>query len=146
MEVQPQRPAVLPDVTIRPLRESELETADRIFRLAFGTFFGLPNPETFLADTDILRPRWKADPTRVLAAEVDGELVGTNAASNWGSVGFFGPLTIRPDLWNQGIAQRLMEPIMKKFSECPRDAQRDYGKQAVQSVSVGFYLRTGGTP
>ncbi len=105
------------DVTIRPLRESELETADRIFRLAFGTFLGLPNPESFAADTDTLRLRWKADPTRVFAAEVDGELVGTNVASDWGSVGFFGPLTICPDLWDQGIAQRLMEPIMEKFSE-----------------------------
>ena len=106
-----------PDVTIRPLRENELETADRIFRLAFGTFLGLPNPETFGVDTDAVRTRWKADPTRVFAAEVDGELVGTNVASNWGSVGFFGPLTIRPDLWDRGIAQCLMEPIMEKFSE-----------------------------
>lgn len=105
------------DVTIRPLRESELDTADRIFRVAFGTFIGLPNPETFAGDTDTLRTRWKADPTRVFAAAVDGELVGTNVASNWGSVGFFGPLTIRPDLWDQGIAQRLMQPVMEKFSE-----------------------------
>ncbi len=105
------------DVTIRPLQRSELETTDRIFRVAFGTFIGLPNPETFAGDTDTLRTRWKADPTRVFAATVDGELVGTNVASNWGSVGFFGPLTIRPDLWNQGIAQCLMQPVMEKFSE-----------------------------
>ncbi len=105
------------DVTIRPLRESELDTADHIFRVAFGTFIGLPNPEAFAGDTDILRTRWKADPTRVFAAEVDGELVGTNVASNWGSVGFFGPLTIRPDLWDQGIAQHLMQSVMEKFSE-----------------------------
>jgi len=117
MGVQLQRPDALLDVIIRPLRESELDTANRIFRLAFGTFLGLPNPETFWADTDFLRPRWKADPTRVFAAEVDGELVGTNIASNWGSVGFFGPLTVRPDLWDQGIGHCLMQPIMEKFSE-----------------------------
>jgi GNAT superfamily N-acetyltransferase len=105
------------DVTIRPLKESELEPAVRIFRLAFGTFLGVPNPETFLPDTDLLRPRWKADPTGVFAAEFAGELVGINVASNWGSVGYFGPLAIRPDLWDQGIAQRLMEPIMEKFAE-----------------------------
>ncbi len=105
------------DITIRPLRESELDTADRIFRVAFGTFLGILNPEAFAGDSDAVKTRWKADPTRVFAAEVDGELVGTNIASNWGSVGFFGPLTIRPDLWDQGIAQHLMEPVMEKFSE-----------------------------
>ncbi len=117
MESQRHRPDALLDVTIRSLQESELDTADRIFRVAFGTFIGLPNPETFAGDSDALRTRWKADPTRVFAAAVDGELVGTNVASNWGSMGFFGPLTIRPDLWDQGIAQRLMQPVMEKFSE-----------------------------
>ncbi len=117
MESQRHRPEALLDVTIRSLQESELDTADRIFRVAFGTFIGLPNPETFAGDSDALRTRWKADPTRVFAAAVDGELVGTNVASNWGSMGFFGPLTIRPDLWDQGIAQRLMQPVMEKFSE-----------------------------
>jgi GNAT superfamily N-acetyltransferase len=106
-----------PGVTICPVRESELDTADRIFRLAFGTFLGMPNPEAFAGDSDAVRTRWKADPARVFAAEVNGELAGTNVASNWGSVGFFGPLTIRPDLWDKGIAQRLMEPVMEKFSE-----------------------------
>ncbi|HET9920178.1 MAG TPA: GNAT family N-acetyltransferase [Ktedonobacteraceae bacterium] len=105
------------DITIRLLRESELNTADRIFRHAFGTFLGLPDPQTFAGDSDVVQTRWKADPTRVFAAQVEGELVGTNVASNWGSVGFFGPLTIRPDLWDRGIAQRLMEPVMEKFSE-----------------------------
>jgi predicted N-acetyltransferase YhbS len=85
--------------------------------VAFGTFIGLPNPVTFAGDSGALRTRWKADPTRVFAAAVDGELVGTNVASNWGSMGFFGPLTRRPDLWDQGIAQRLMQPVMEKFSE-----------------------------
>jgi N-acetylglutamate synthase-like GNAT family acetyltransferase len=117
MEFQRHSPGTLLDVTIRILQESELDSADLIFRLSFGTFIGLPNPETFAGDSDTLRTRWKADPTRVFAAAVDGELVGTNVASNWGSVGFFGPLTIRPDLWDQGIAQRLMQPVMEKFSE-----------------------------
>jgi len=106
----------MPDVTIRLLREDELETADHIFQVAFGTFLGLPNPEMFAGDADLVRTRWKTDPTRFFAAEVEGELVGINVASNRGSVGFLGPLAIRPDLWNRGIAQRLMEPIMEQFS------------------------------
>jgi hypothetical protein len=48
---------------------------------------------------------------------VDRELVGSNFGTNWGSVGFFGPLTIRPDLWDRGIATRLMEPILALFDQ-----------------------------
>jgi GNAT superfamily N-acetyltransferase len=49
------------------------------------------------------------------AATVDGELAGSNFAANWGSVGFFGPLTVRPDLWDHGVGKSLMEPIMGCF-------------------------------
>ena len=34
---------VKPDVSVRPLREDDLSKADRIMRLAFGTFLGLPD-------------------------------------------------------------------------------------------------------
>jgi len=44
-------------------------------------------------------------------------VVGSNLATNWGSVGFFGPLTVRPDLWDKGISRQLMEPVMQKFSQ-----------------------------
>src|SRR6185436_16085358 len=87
----------------------------RIIRVAFGTFIGVPDPENFRLDFDSAGTRWLADPSAAFAAEVDGELAGSNFATRWGSVGFFGPLTVRPDLWNKGIAQRLMEPVMESF-------------------------------
>ena len=102
-------------VTIRPVREEDLPTADRIIRLAFGTFLGVPDPSKFMGDVDYARTRWLADPSAVFGAELAGELVGTNFATRWGSVGFFGPLTIRPDLWDRGIAQLLLAPTMDLF-------------------------------
>jgi predicted N-acetyltransferase YhbS len=99
-------------VTIRPLRESDLPLADHIFRQAFGTFLGVPD---LFGDSDYIRSRWLADPGAAFAAERDGELVGSNFVTNWGTVGFFGPLTVRPDLWDRGIAQRLLEPTMDLF-------------------------------
>ncbi len=104
------------DITIRPLRQSDLPTADRIFRLAFGTFLGLPDDTPFYGDGDLVRTRYVADPSAALAAEIDGELVGSNFVTNWGSVGFFGPLTVRPDYWDRGIATRLLEPTMELFA------------------------------
>jgi GNAT superfamily N-acetyltransferase len=107
----------LPEATIRLVREEDLPAADRILRLAFGTFLGLPDPLKFMGDADYVRTRWLADPSTVFGAELDGELVGTNFATRWGSVGFFGPLTIRPDLWDRGIAQQLLRPTMDLFDE-----------------------------
>jgi GNAT superfamily N-acetyltransferase len=103
------------DVAIRPLEEADLEEADRIMRLAFGTFLGLPDPMAFMGDADYVRTRWAAEPTCALAAEVDGRLVGTNFVTRWGSVGFFGPLTVEPSLWDQGVARALLTETMPFF-------------------------------
>ena len=99
-------------VSVRPLREADLDRADEILRVAFGTFLGIPD---LFGTADYVRTRFAADPHAAFAATVDGELVGSNFAANWGSVGFFGPLTVRPDLWDQGVGKSLMEPIMGCF-------------------------------
>jgi GNAT superfamily N-acetyltransferase len=101
--------------TVRPLRENDLSEAKRIFHLAFGTFLGLGDPMEFWPDRDYVRTRCAADPSAALAAEADGEVIGSNFAANWGSVGFFGPLTIRPDYWDRGVAKRLLERTMEIF-------------------------------
>ncbi|MGY2746291.1 GNAT family N-acetyltransferase [Arthrobacter sp. UYCu723] len=99
-------------VSVRPLREADLDRADEIVRVAFGTFLGVPDP---FGTADYVRTRFAADPHAAFAATVDGELAGSNFAANWGSVGFFGPLTVRPDLWDHGVGKSLMEPIMGCF-------------------------------
>jgi predicted N-acetyltransferase YhbS len=103
-------------VSVRSLREQELAAADSIFRRSFGTFLGLENPLAFGGDSDFLVSRWRADPGRVFAAEHDGELVGTNVASHWGSLGFFGPLTVKPEQWGRGVGQALVNAAMEQFA------------------------------
>jgi len=103
-------------IQVGPLRESELEEAGRIVRLAFGTFLGLPNPLEFMGDRDFLTPRWRSRNAVVLAARQQGRLLGSNVVSRWGSFGFFGPLTVLPDFWGSGIAQRLLSSTMKVFA------------------------------
>jgi len=117
MGIQPQ-PKESPklDVIVRSLREEDLPAADHIMRLAFGTFLGLREPTSFVGDAGFVQARWRADPDAAFGAEAGGELVGSNFATNWGSVGFFGPLTIRPDLWDRGVGKRLMEPVMECFA------------------------------
>jgi len=107
----------LADVTVENLREEDLAEADHIFRLAFGTFIGIPDPASFHKGADYIRTRWTTDRAAAFAAKIDGELAGTNFATTWGSVGFFGPLTIHPDYWDRGIGKSLMTPIMEVFAQ-----------------------------
>ncbi len=102
-------------ISVRPLAESDLPEADRIVRLAFGTFIGLPDPSQFMGDADYVRTRWIFDPSCAVAAEHEGKLIGTNFATNWGSFGFFGPLTVDPVYWNRGVAQQLLASTMEIF-------------------------------
>lgn len=102
-------------IDIRPLREADLPEADRIFRLAFGTFLGMPEPLAFAGDADYVSTRWRASPGATLGAYADDRLVGSNFAARWGSFGFFGPLTVHPDLWDKGIARRLLASTMSLF-------------------------------
>jgi GNAT superfamily N-acetyltransferase len=101
------------EIVIRPMVERDLAEADRIVRLAFGTFLGMSDPMKFMGDADYAYTRWKADPTAALTAEHTGKLVGSNFVTNWGSFGFFGPLTIHPEYWNRGIAQQLLTPTLE---------------------------------
>lgn len=104
------------DISIRPLERDDLAMADRICRLAFGTYLGVPEPETFFGDTAYVATRYEAPNTVALAAEIEGEIVGSNFVTHWGELGFFGPLSVRVDLWDRGIASALMDATVDVFS------------------------------
>jgi GNAT superfamily N-acetyltransferase len=111
-------PSPAPGITVRPLVESDLGEAARIIRVAFATFLGLPPEDPRRpADSDYARSRWTADPSSVLAAEHAGKLIGSNFATNWGSFGFFGPLTVAPEYWDRKVGQQLLAPTMDIFRE-----------------------------
>jgi N-acetylglutamate synthase-like GNAT family acetyltransferase len=132
-------------ITIEQLQEQDLAEADRIFRLAFGTFMGLPHPGSFAAGAEYIRTRWKAAPEAFFAAKHDGRLVGTNFATNWGSVGFFGPLTIHPEYWDRGIGKRLLVPVMELFSRW-ETKHAGLFTFAQSSKHVGLYQKFGFWP
>jgi GNAT superfamily N-acetyltransferase len=102
------------DIRVRPLEEREIDEADRIMRLAFGTFLKMPDPMQMFGDATFTK-RWYADPGGALAGEADGRLIGSNFVANWGSFGFFGPLSVLPELWERKIAQRMLEETMALF-------------------------------
>lgn len=107
------------DVRIRPMEERDLPEADRVMRLAFGTFLNLADPMQFAGSVQFVRPRWLTSPESAFTAEAAGRLVGSNFATVWGAHGFFGPLTVHPDLWGQGVASLLMDAVMEHFEAHP---------------------------
>jgi len=104
-------------ICVVPLDESDLPEADRVFRLAFGTFLGLPDPAQFDPGADCVRTRWRAGPSSAFAAKLNDQLIGSVFAAKWGSFGFFGPLTVLPDYWDKGVGKRLLGPIMDLFGK-----------------------------
>ena len=91
---------------------ADLTDADRVFRLAFGTILALADPLRFADGADPIRSRWTADPGGAFKAVLDGELVGSAFVSRWGSFAVFGPLTVRPDVWERGIGSRLWDACL----------------------------------
>lgn len=93
---------------VRQLAAADVPEANRLFRLAFGTFLGMPDPQSFTGDADIVGTRWQANPSLALGAYQDDRLVGSSFATCWGRFGFVGPVTVHPDLWDKGVAKLLM--------------------------------------
>jgi GNAT superfamily N-acetyltransferase len=132
-------------IKVGPLKESELEEAGRIVRLAFGTFLGLPDPLDFMGDRDLMTPRWRSPHVKVIAARDGDRLIGSNVATRWGSFAFFGPLTVLPEYWDRGVAQRLLEGTMAIFD---RWGVRHSGLYtfAQSAKHVGLYQKFGYWP
>jgi GNAT superfamily N-acetyltransferase len=128
------------DITVRPLSRQDLPEADRICRLAFGTFFRLPDPQSFMGDAALVGMRWNMSPEAALGAYVDDALVGSNIATSWGSFGFFGPLTVHPDFWGKGIAQRLLAATMDLF-ECWGTRQAGLFTVPESCLHIALYQR-----
>ena len=75
-------------ILVRTLQESDLPLADRIFRLAFGTFNGLPDPLQHGGDSDKIRTRWLADPGAAFGAEWAGNWwapISSPIGAAWGT-------------------------------------------------------------
>lgn len=111
-------------LVVRNLQKDEIARAENLVRLAFGTFLGFPDPSANPLKKQMISHRFHQNPQNVLAAVLDGELVGSNVLTRWGSFAFFGPLTVRPDLWNSGVGARLVKEALEAFAN---DGSRNLG-------------------
>jgi GNAT superfamily N-acetyltransferase len=92
----------------------DYDAAEHIIKTSFSDKLGIPDPDLFMAGGS-MKSRLLMDPEGVFGAEDDGELVGINIATNWGTFGYFGPLAVSPQHQGQGVAQQLLMPVMSLF-------------------------------
>jgi GNAT superfamily N-acetyltransferase len=95
-------------ITIRPLAPDDIAQADRVRRLAFGTYFQLPDPLQFGSDGSLLLSRARTYPDGGVVAVAEGRIIGLGFASELGSFGMLGPVAVLPDFWRQGVARLLV--------------------------------------
>ncbi len=108
-------------VAIRALTENDIDEAERVRRLAFGTMFGLPDPLSFRGDAALLAGRHGAFPDGGVIAEENGEILGVAMANRWGSLGVFGPVAVHPAHWRKAIARHLLDAAMPIFDRWGSD-------------------------
>ncbi len=104
------------DIIVQPLEPEHLPEARRLFRLAFGKFLGMADPGKFAPGVDFYGPRRIMFPEGAWGAFDGDRLVGSVITSRWGTLGFFGPLTVDPEYWDRGLGQRLLAPVMDCFT------------------------------
>lgn len=96
------------------MQRADLESSDRVLRLAFGTRLRLPDPMQFRGDSRILQPRWATCPDLALVAENEGRIVGSIIGMDWGRVFVLGPLSVAPEYSGRGIARKLTRELMAR--------------------------------
>ena len=99
------------NLVIRQMSQEDLPDADRINRVAFGTFFGLETPSAFRGDGDVVAGRFAANPEGAFVAEMDGLQVACGFVMDWCSVGILGPLTVDVDAWGRGIGRAMLDEM-----------------------------------
>jgi GNAT superfamily N-acetyltransferase len=110
--------ATVGGVSVGLIGQADVDEADRVFRLAFGTALGLPDPLAFGAGAELVRTRWATDPASAFKATVEDRLVGCAFVSRWGRFAVFGPLAVHPDYWDRGVGTRLWQarlPLLDRW-------------------------------
>ena len=94
--------------TIRPLAETDLDTADNILKLAFQSSVSR------YADLQLYR---QIQPDGWFVAERDGQIIGMVGATNYAVFAHIGFMAVHPDAQRQGVGLALMEFILSRLEQ-----------------------------
>jgi len=132
-------------VTIRPMREEDMDPVREVDRRAFGAWWrqlrgeGTELPPRTRRNVLALREK---DPEGCFVAEEDGRVVGLIFSRTWGGVGWFGTFAVLPEYQGRGIGKRLIGASLEYLR---RDPERVIGLETMPEspYNLGLYLRQG---
>ena len=108
------------DVHIRPMLEADLDAVLEITNSAFCELVERTTgrrPEGPMFASGLGRYRLSLDPLGCHVAVRGDEVVGANFSVLRGTLGWFGPLAVRPDAQGLGIAQLLVQEFVRSAGE-----------------------------
>ena len=108
------------DVHIRPMLEADLDAVLEITNSAFRELVERTTgrrPEGPMFASGLGRYRLSLDPLGCHVAVRGDEVVGANFSVLRGTLGWFGPLAVRPDAQGLGIAQLLVQEFFRSAGE-----------------------------
>jgi len=107
-------------IQVRQMRESDLGAALDITNAAFGDLIERTTghkPEGPMFASNLATYRLSLDPPGCHVALSGDEVVGVNFSVLRGTLGWFGPLAVRPNAQGRGIAQRLVTECLRSADE-----------------------------
>eukprot|EP00483_Globobulimina_turgida_P004709 UN04718 len=124
---------LIEDVVIRHMEQTDIDTADKLFRKAFYEYLGFDK----FGDADYVRSRSQYA-TACYVAELNDQIVGSHFTTNWGSFQFRGPMTVDPQHQSKKIAQKLIDAVFDNMSS--NKNVKSYGLFTFPNSSKHLYL------
>jgi len=127
-----------PEVVVRPARPEDSAVCGQICYRAFSTINAahgfpcdFPGPERPM---DVLAMMFSTPGFYAVVAEIEGRIVGSNALDERSVIGGVGPITIDPEVQNQGVGRKLMQAVMERAHA--------RGLAGVRLVQAAFHNRS----
>ena len=130
---------------IAPLSERDLPEAERIFRVAFGTFLGAPDPETFWADRDYVYGRSRAPHVAAFGATLMATWSAPTLPRDGAASAFSDQSRFVRICSERGIAKALLAATVDQF-DAWRTTQNGLFTFAQSAKHVALYQKFGFYP
>lgn len=135
-------------VTLRPVTNNDTEICGRII---YEAFKGISEQHNFPLDFPVIEAAqqfagmWINHPSVFgVAAEEDGNFIGSNFLTERNPIRGVGPITVNPEVQSRGVGRKLMEAVIERGKDAPgiRLVQAAFNTKSMSLyASLGFDVK-----